>query len=185
MIEFAGIPQCHKRRGLPANFAMLEAMLIYFHHAQHSNYAKEAILLLAALNATATPRVAAQISWSRLVNIRGGPGNNIPVDLHNKHLNHALKTAGDGMGANVAENAILLCGKSLIGIMQIANNFDLESEVHPVSTPHTSSLVKDEDTVLEELVDKSHVFDLFLAISIVPLLQISLFVLTKINSLQL
>lgn len=161
-------------------------MLIYFHHARHYNYAKEANLLLAALNTTATPCVAAQITWSRVVNIRGGPRNNIPVDLHNKHLNHSLKTAGDGMGANVAENTILLCGKSLIGIMQVANNFDLKSEVHPVSTPHMcSSLVKDEDTVLEELVDKSHVFDLFLAVSIIPLLQISLFVLTKMNSLQL
>lgn len=94
------------------------------------------------------------------MNIRGGPGNIIPVDVHNEHLNHALETAGDGMGTNVAKNTILLCGKSLNGIMQMANNFDLESEVHPVSTQHTCSLLmKDEDTVLEELVDKSHVFD--------------------------
>ena len=70
-------------------------MLIYFHHAQHLKYAKEAILLLAAVNATATPHVAAQITWSRVLNIRGGPGNNIPVDLHNEHLNHALKTVVD------------------------------------------------------------------------------------------
>ena len=134
-----------------------KAMLIYFQHARHSNYAKEAILLLAAVNATATPRVAAQITWSRVVNTRGGPGNNIPVDLHNEHLNHALKTAVSCMGANVATNTILQCGK---GLMQTVDNFDAENELHPVSTRHThSSLAKDEDTVLEELVDKSHVFD--------------------------
>ena len=87
-------------------------------------------------------------------------GLEIPIYLHNEHLNHALKTAGDGMGANIAKNTILLCGKGLNGIMQIANNFDLESEVHSVSTQHTCSLLeKDEDTVLEELVDMSHVFD--------------------------
>ena len=135
-------------------------MLIYFQHARHSNYAKEAILLLAAVNATATPHVAAQITWSRVVNTRGGPGNNIPVDLHNEHLNHALKTAVSCMGANVATNTILQCGKSLNGLMQTVDNFDAENELHPVSTRHThSSLAKDEDTVLEELVDKSHVFD--------------------------
>ena len=39
-----------------------KAMLIYFHHARHSNYAKEAVLLLSAVNATATPHVAAQIT---------------------------------------------------------------------------------------------------------------------------
>ena len=90
------------------------AILIYFQHAWHTNYAKEAVLLQAAVSATATPPLAVHITWSRTVNTRGGLGNNIhvPVDLHNGHLNHALKTAVAGMGANVAANTILQCGKS-------------------------------------------------------------------------
>ena len=88
------------------------AMLIYFQHARHTNYAKEAILLQGAVNATATPHLAAQITWSRTVNTRGGPGNNIPVDLHNEHLNHALKTAVAGMDNNVAANTIYNVAKA-------------------------------------------------------------------------
>ena len=42
-----------------------KAMLIYFQHDKHSNYAKESILLLAAVNAMATPWVAEQITWSK------------------------------------------------------------------------------------------------------------------------
>ena len=131
------------------------AMLIYFQHAWHTNYAKEAVLLQAAVNATATLPLAAHITWSRTVNTRGGPGKNIhvPVDLHNRHLNHALKTAVAGMGANVAANTILQCGKSLKGLMQAVQNFDKEHGIHAVSTAHThSSLVKDDNTVLKELV---------------------------------
>ena len=127
-----------------------KALLIYFQHAQHSNYTKEAVFLLAAVNATATPHVAAQITWSRVVNTKGGPGNNVPVDLHNEHLNHALKNAVAYMGANVATNSIMQCGKSLNGLMQAVDNFDKENGVHPVSTEHTrSSLVKDENMILE------------------------------------
>ena len=66
-------------------------MLIYFQHARHSKYAKEAILLQAAVNATATEHVAAQITWSRVVNTTGRPGSNIPVNLHNEHLNRAQR----------------------------------------------------------------------------------------------
>ena len=137
-----------------------EAMLIYFHHANYSNYVKEAILLHAAVNATATPFVAAQMTWSRTVNTKGGQGKNIPVDLHNEYLNHVLKTAVSAVGANVSPASILQCGKSIKGLVDTVNAFDKEHHVHPVSTKHTrSSLVKDEDAILDELVKKSHVFE--------------------------
>lgn len=137
-----------------------KAMLIYFQYARHSNYAKEAILLQAAVNATATPHVSVQITWSRVVNTSGRPGRNIPVDLHNEHLNRALKTAVAGIGANIAPKTILQCGRSLKGLMDVEDIFDKEHGIHQVSTKHTcSSVVKDEDAILEELQQKSHVFD--------------------------
>ena len=100
-----------------------KAMLIYFHHARHYNYAKEAIYLLAAVNATATPHLAAQITWSRVVNTSGKPRGNIPVDLHNEHLNRALKTSVAGIGANANPKTIIQCAKSLKGLMDTTGNF--------------------------------------------------------------
>lgn len=137
-----------------------KAMLIYFQFGRHSNYAKEAIMLQAQVNASASPHVAAQITWSRVVNSRGGLGNNIPVDLYNEHLNRALKTAVAGVGANVAPKTIIQCGKSLKGLLEIVANYDQENSIHEASSKHTrSSLLKDEDAVLDELVRKSCVFD--------------------------
>lgn len=135
-------------------------MLIYFQHGKHSNYVKEAIMLQALVNATASQHLAAQITWSRVVNTKGGLGANIPVDLHTEHLNRALKTAIAGTGANVAPKTILQCGKSLKGLMNVVQNYDQEHGIHKVSSMHTrSSLLKDQDAVLNELLNKSTVFD--------------------------
>lgn len=139
-----------------------KVMLIYFQYARHSNYVKEAIFLQAAVNATATPHVAGQMTWSRTVNTKGGQGRNIPVDLHNEHLNRALKTAVSAVGANIAPETIIQCGKSIKGIMDTIDSFDKEhciSQSSAMSVHTRSSLQKDEDAVLEELVTKSHVFD--------------------------
>ena len=69
-----------------------KAFLLYFHFARHKNYACKNTGIN-FVNAIATPRVAAQITWSRIVNTCGIAGHNIPVDLTNKHLNRTLKDA--------------------------------------------------------------------------------------------
>ena len=135
-------------------------MLLYFHSANHSNYVKEAIVQQVMVSAAATHCVAAQITWSHVVNIKGKPGGNVPVDLHNKHLNCVVKTAIANVGANVSTNSILQCGRSLKALVSILQNFDEQHHVPPPSTAHTHSLlVKDENLILEVLLQKSHVFD--------------------------
>ena len=73
-------------------------MLVYIRFGRHTNYALEAFQLQTMVNATATPRVAHQFKWSRVVNVHGGTGRNIPVDLHNEHLNWMLKDSVGDMG---------------------------------------------------------------------------------------
>ena len=63
--------------------------------------------LTVSVNATATPKVAAQIMNSRTVNTRGRPGRNIQIDLYNEHLNRHLKDIVAGMGGNKSPKAIL------------------------------------------------------------------------------
>ena len=41
-----------------------KALLLHFHSANHYNCAKEAVRMIATVNALATPLVAAQITWS-------------------------------------------------------------------------------------------------------------------------
>ena len=51
-------------------------MLLYFRHFNHYKYALEAFHTLALVNLVAPPHVQQQIVWSRVVNSRGGAGNN-------------------------------------------------------------------------------------------------------------
>jgi len=103
-----------------------KALLLCYHFARHYNYCKEAFCTLATVNALATHRVAQQITWSRVVNINGRPGSNTPVDLENEHLNRTLKDAVTGIGANVTQQSIKQCGKSLNSVMKVLGSFDRE-----------------------------------------------------------
>ena len=50
------------------------------------NYALESLNLLVQLDFTFSPRLGAELIWSRFVNTKGLKGTNIPNDLHIEHL---------------------------------------------------------------------------------------------------
>ena len=135
-------------------------LLLYFRFAGHTKYAQEALNIHLLLNGCASPRVASQLCWGRVVSTRGGKGHNLPINLHMEHLNRCVKDYIVGLGANVKEETIVQISKSLKGILSVCDNFDKECHVHPVSLHHTKkSSKKDEELVIKELTDHSHVFD--------------------------
>ena len=75
------------------------------------NYALESLHYLLQHDFTLPPRQAAELVWSRFVNVRGQQGANIPLDLHMEHLNKLVKAAISGLGANKVEDAITRVGK--------------------------------------------------------------------------
>lgn len=134
-------------------------MMIYFKHANHANYAKEAFRMLAYIYALGTPRLVHQITWGRVVNTHGGQGHNISLDLQMEHMNKKVKECVGSFGANVSEKLLVQSGKSLKGIMDICNHFDGICQLQPLSSHHTiASSLKDIELVLQELL-KSRVFD--------------------------
>ena len=134
-------------------------MMIYFKHAKHVNYAKEAFRMLANIYALGTPRLAQQLTWGRVVNTHGGLGHNISLDLHMEHMNKKLKECVGSFGVNVSEKLFVRSGKSLRGIMDVCDHFDDICELKPLSSRHTTaSSKKDKELVLQELL-KSRVFD--------------------------
>jgi hypothetical protein len=136
-------------------------MLLYFKAYNHHKYSLEAFRLLAAVNSNyCSPLVQSQILWSRTVNTHGGSGRNIPVDLHNEHLNRTLKDYMHGLGANVTEERIVNISKSLQTLFTICQNADAILGIPPISLHHTShSSEKDEKLIIEELINKSRVFE--------------------------
>ena len=68
-------------------------LLLLFKASKRTNYAIEALTLLAQYYLILPPRLAEQLKWSRFVNVHGIPGHNISCDLHMEHLNREVKTA--------------------------------------------------------------------------------------------
>lgn len=137
-----------------------KVLLMYFHFARHKNYQSEAFHLLAEVSAAASPRIASQLTWSRCVNIRGGKGKNIPLDLHMEHLNRTVKDHVTTLGANVAEQSILQCARSLKGLIETCSTFDAQLGLEPSSISHSkANTSKDEKVIIKELTETSRVFD--------------------------
>ena len=68
-------------------------MLPMFMNSRRKNYSLESLNLLLQHDYMTPPQHAAELIWSRFINIRGLPGRNIPNDLHMEHLNRILKTS--------------------------------------------------------------------------------------------
>ena len=84
----------------------------------------------------------------------------MPVDLHMEHLNRSVKDCLSSVGANISEDAILQCGKSLYRLIKIHKQFDSTSNIKPVSLEHSlPSTTKDEEIIIKELTETSCVFD--------------------------
>lgn len=137
-----------------------KVLLLYFKTYNRTNYSREAFNLISAVNARSSKRIASQLKWSRVVNPSGKVGRNIPVDLYNEHINRTAKDYVHGHGANISEQSIIQCGKSLEGMSAVVTNFDSVNAVRPPSSQHTrANTERDESLVLEELTKKSRVFD--------------------------
>lgn len=127
-------------------------MLLHWRYAKHAKYSLEALHLLAAINATATERIAHELTWCRFINTRGVLGGNMPVDLYMEHLNRTLKDYLKGLGANESEATITQTSKSLRNLMELTSHFDSICDIHPDSIYHTCKQYgKDLDMVIEEL----------------------------------
>lgn len=107
--------------------------LPHFKSTNHMKYALEALRLQFQVKAVLSPQLAHQILWDRFVNTKGGPGNNIPCDLYNEHMNKMLKYIIASMGSNLTEVSLQRAARSVSTLQTICNQFDTDSGV-PVST---------------------------------------------------
>ena len=75
--------------------------------------------------------------WGRLINSEGGPGHNIPAELHIEHLNRLLKGTVSHLGAKKTPQAIVRAGKALGVLRDILEEFD-KVTVGQVTSNHTT-----------------------------------------------
>ena len=87
-------------------------MLLHFYAAKKTKYYIEALYLLQQY-CLLSPRDAYIQQWNRSTNNKGGPGNNVPLDLDLEHDNHYLKESIRKLGPNLTEAAVSRCGQLL------------------------------------------------------------------------
>ena len=99
-------------------------LLPIFYNANHTNYSKEALLLLCQHKFLLTERQSKQLLYSRFINIQGGKGRNIPCDLHMEHLNRVCKESVRDLGSNKTTAAIERASKIIGAIDPKVCQFD-------------------------------------------------------------
>ena len=132
--------------------------LLIFKAKQKRKYAIQAATILLQYHFTFTERMKQQLIWSRTINVAGKVGRNIPMDLHNEHLNRELKEAISHLSSNIGDLTIQRIGKSLHKLMKVKTNYDTCSGIAIDDSHHSSrSKTKDLQLIISEL-NKSNTF---------------------------
>ena len=158
MSPTAGASRCNIHEGDgPRILCCWKLMLIYYRYAKHYKYALERFNLLAQVHVLASTRVKHQLIWSQVVNTRCGMDKNVPVDLHNEHLNKKLKDVS-GVGVNVTEGLIVEASKSLNAVDTICEHFNTTTGIRPDSIHHTKKSSQQDLKTIVKQISESQVF---------------------------
>lgn len=133
-------------------------LLLLFKAKNHRNYAKEAIILLSHYHCLLSERLAAQLKWSRFINVKGRRGCNISCDLHLEHLNRRLKDMITNLRSNTFDSAIHRAAKSIGVVHQVCSLFDEQSGINPGSDHHTKPLSEKDFKLVLEVLEEQKVF---------------------------
>lgn len=133
-------------------------LLPLFKSTGRTNYSLEAFTLLAQYFYLFSPRMAAQLAWSRTVNTHGRPGKNISCDLHLEHLNREVKNVFGGLSSNITEQSVKRIGKSIKGLSNVTHCFDDVNHVPTPSGHHTRKPKNKDVKMMLEQLRKAEVF---------------------------
>ena len=134
-------------------------LLPIFINSGRRNYSNEALHLLCQYNYDLPPQQAEQLMWSRFINTAGIKGRNIPVDLHQEHLNRVIKTIISGMGANKTKQAIVHCSKALGTIDEVIQQYDKINNIASQSGAHGKPPSKKELGIIIKELQSNQVFE--------------------------
>ena len=127
-------------------------LLPIFLGSNRTNYSCEVLNMLFQHSYGLSPRLSAQLLWSRCVNLHGRPGKNIPANLHMEHLNRLDKEVIKNLGANKTEKAICRVGCAIGTIAPVLRKFDEQNDIDsPTGAHKVASYTRDRNIVVSEL----------------------------------
>ncbi len=116
------------------------------------NYAIEILQFLLHHDYLLSEREAAEVLWSRFINVHRRPGKNIPNDLHCEHLNQLCKTAVKWFGQQ-NEGVHLQDSKAIGTVSPVIDTFDEDNGVSSCSAHHNlPSSRKDMSIIITECI---------------------------------
>ena len=129
--------------------------MLHFKADGRTKYAVEAFNLLAQVNATLTPQMAHRLVWNRTCNPKGGEGKNVPLDLHNEHLNCVFKDDINTFRSNISESNVSQSSQAIGPMMDMLKAVDTMVQVKTPSGRHSGpNLQLDFDAILKVLVNE-------------------------------
>lgn len=111
-------------------------LMLLFKISSRRNYSCESAKLLLDYHYFLTPRQAAQLKWSRFINVHNREGCNIPADLHMEHLNRWIKQALARLGPNVTHRAIDRIGRAAGTVHSVCTLFEEQTLAKQASRQH-------------------------------------------------
>ena len=110
---------------------------VHFHVYNHPNYRLLSFRMIAQIFALLTPRMAARVLHNRTVNVHGGVGNNISLDLFLEFLNKDVKADLKRSGPNLTSKLLERIGRSKQVMDELLHFFDREVELFTGIGRHT------------------------------------------------
>lgn len=123
----------------PRLFRLWKLKMLYFKQSGHHKYALEGFLFQADQYALLSPMDAHRQLWERAFNLKGGAGNNIPLDLMVEHSNNYAKEMIHNQGANVTFNSSQRITRAANTTKEVLDNFDKSIRLKLESGQHTRS----------------------------------------------
>lgn len=135
-------------------------LLPLFHNSGRRNYTNEAFLFLCQYYHDLPMQQAEQMLYSRFVNTKRMQGRNIPLDLHQDHLNRLCKDCVKDLGSNKTKESIVRCSKALGVLQEMLDNFDDHNNVSIPSGAHQPPLYLQDVRLIVEQLQQSRIFDI-------------------------
>ena len=135
---------CHKLSGCfgwrwwDTGMKCWRLFLPHFRTVGCTKYALDAFRLHIQLKTMST-NLAHQVKRHQFVNTRGGPGMNIPCDLHNEHVNTVVTLIIRNMSPNLTEQALQWAVWCISPLVEICRGFDTSSQVPIITSAHSTN----------------------------------------------
>jgi L1 cell adhesion molecule like protein len=128
----------------PQSIRLWKFLLLHYKQSGHTKYANEAVRLLAAVKATLTPKESFELTWNRTCSTRNGIANNIPLDLHNEHLNRMFKDDLKTFHSHLSEKSVNKTANATTAVYDMLSNFDEELKLKADIGKHSEPDIKDD-----------------------------------------